>query len=507
MKILNAGQVRAVDAATIEREPIASDQLMERAATTCVEWISDPARPWITPGETRQAFSIFCGIGNNGGDGLVMARQLAQQGYPVRVYVCRFSEKTTRDFDLNAGRLADIDLPIQDIRSQEEIPEIPSNHIVVDAIFGSGLTRPVEGFTADVIQAMNQSGARIVSIDLPSGLFCDEPLPDKSTVIRAHHTLTFEVPKLSLFMAENFPFTGHWEVLSIGLDQAFIATEKTNYYLLTRVMLHPMMRRRSSHAHKGTFGHALIMAGSHGKMGAAVLAAKACLRSGVGLLTCRIPGCGYEVLQTSVPEGMVICDEEKNHLSQPFRELPYQAIGIGPGIGAHEETGRVLKYLIQESGRPLVIDADGLNLLAENKTWMHFLPQGSILTPHPGEFRRLAGDFDNSFERLQGLRDMAIKHGIFIVLKGHHTAIATPEGQVFFNSTGNPGMATGGSGDVLTGLITGLLAQGYAPREAALLGVYLHGLAGDAAADALSQETMIASDIINHLHLAFRWMN
>lgn len=502
MKILNAAQIRNADAYTIAHEPIASIDLMERAAETCAKWIED-----FFHRDTY--FKIICGMGNNGGDGLAMARILHKMGYTVEVIVLPFFSKASDDFKANRKKLEGIHtIKIKEVKDADEITvnDIKDKHVaIIDAILGSGLSKPVENKLAGVIQKINALRCPVVSIDMPSGLMMeDNSNTDRKNIINATFTLTFEVPKLSFFFADNAKHVGEFYVLDIGLDKQFITDQKASDFFVTQDMVVPMLKHRAKFSHKGTYGHAVLVAGGYGKMGAAILAAKSCLRAGVGLLTVHVPKCGYNIIQTAVPEAMADVDEQECEFSGMKNISEYDVIGIGPGIGQDEPTAKGLKMLIQNSKLPLVIDADALNILAENKTWLSFLPKGSILTPHPGEFQRLVGRHDNGYQTYIAQKDFAVKHQVYLVLKGAYTSIATPNGEVYFNSTGNPGMATAGSGDTLTGIITGLLAQGYVPNRAAILGVYLHGLAGDIAANELGQEALIAEDITSSLGKAFK---
>ncbi len=494
MKILPIDKIRAADAYTIEHEPIPSIDLMERAATQLFKWITkrvDKTHPFI----------LFAGPGNNGGDGLALGRMLSETGYEVKIYIVRYTDKTSEDFQANYERAVQLpNISITDIRKVEDFPEIGEESIVIDAIFGSGLTRPIKGFIAEVIEKINNCPAVKVAIDIPSGLFSDSSsVHNKGAIVRADYTLSFQFPKLAFMMPENDPFVGEWHMLDIGLHHEYINSVTTNNFFSIKEDVAPIIKKRRKFSHKGTFGHALLIAGSYGKMGAAVLAAEACLRSGVGLLHVHIPKVGYQIMQTALPEAMISLDRYDNYFSEvPGLEL-YDAVGIGPGLGTENQSQMALKLLIQEFTAPMVFDADALNILSENPTWLAFLPAGSILTPHPKEFERLAGKWDNDFEKLEKQRDFAKRHNLYVVLKGAHTSIATPDGKCYFNSTGNPGMATAGSGDVLTGIITGLLSQGYTPGQATVMGVYLHGLSGDIAAKKLGQEAMIAGDMVKLL--------
>ena len=496
MKILNTEQIRAVDTYTIAHEPIASINLMERAANACVKWINAHFNKDVH-------VIIVCGMGNNGGDGLAIGRLMSDQGYNVEIVIAPFFSKASPDFQANRKRLEGrTGMNVSEIKEASDISlhkEQPA--VIIDAILGTGISKPVDGKLAEVIQRINSLHCPVVAIDVPSGLMTeDNSKNDHKSIINANATLTFELPKLAFMFAENAKHVGDFYLLHIGLNQAIIAEQKSNNYFVTREMVAPLLRTRDKFSHKGTFGHALLVAGSYGKMGAAVLASKACLKAGAGLVTTHIPKCGCEILQTAVPEAMAAVDEEEKEFSGIKDVSKFNVIGIGPGIGTDKQTQQGVKLLIQ-SKVPMVIDADALNILAENKTWLEFLPKGSILTPHPGEFARLAGKTTTGYDAYTLQREFAIKYKVYVVLKGAHTSISTPTGDVYFNSTGNPYMATAGSGDTLTGIITGLLAQGYPSVQAALIGVYLHGLAGDIATHELG--TILASDITNYLGKAF----
>lgn len=496
MQIHTAEQIRDLDRFTIENEPISSIDLMERAATKCAERIID-----IVDSETP--ISIFCGKGNNGGDGLALARMLQNEGRAVRLIVVEHSERNSNDFKKNLARLGEIGLNPILLNSISDFPDVSENEILLDAMLGTGLNSPLRGILAEVVTHFNSLPNQVISIDVPTGLFSESnDENDLTKVVQADVTLTFHAPKLSFLLADTAPFAGNWKVLDIGLMEQEQGVA-SNYRLVDSYQLATLVKDRPKFSHKGTYGHALLMAGSLGKMGAAQLSAKACLRSGAGLLTCQVPRSGLEIMQTGVPEVMCSVDVETNFITQFPKLDGFNAIGIGPGLGTEADTANVLKRLIQEAKAKLVIDADGLNILSENKTWLSFVPRGTVITPHPKEFERLFGATDSAYSRLQLQLEMAQKYHLVIVLKGAHTSVATPVGQVFFNSTGNEGMATAGSGDVLTGVILGLLAQGYSSEVAAVLGVYLHGKAGDLALDNQSTESMIAGDVIENIGGAF----
>lgn len=496
MKIFNVEQIRAWDAYTIENEPIRSVDLMNRAAQAFAQWFTGIYR------DTHLPVYIFAGTGNNGGDGLALARMLHYKFYDVKVLVCAFSDKRSPDFERQLRMLPPREsVTVQTIQKPALLPTVPSGAVVVDALFGSGLTRSPEGPWAEVIQFLNKLPNDVVSIDLPSGMFADRHTGGPCT--RAKRTFSFETPKQAFFMPENADKLGEWTFGTIGLHAAYAAQTDTPLRYLTMDDMRPLLRRRNKFDHKGSYGHALLIAGSYGKMGAAVPAARAALRSGVGLLTVHAPLCGNLVLQTAVPEAMFSADRRARAWTSLPDLAPYRAIGVGCGIGVAPETAKALEHLLEQACVPPVLDADALNLLAQHPAFWRKVPRNSILTPHPKEFERLFGKAANDFERLELLRTKAQEHGIFIVLKGAHTTIAGPDGSCFFNSTGNPGMATGGAGDALTGIITGLSAQGYAPATAACLGVFVHGLAGDLAAGKESQPGMTAGDLVDCLGSAW----
>lgn len=499
MKILNTSQIRQLDAYTIEHEPIASIDLMERAAKKCYEWIRRHLKK-------HRTVHVFCGLGNNGGDGLVIARLLAGTGHKVSAYKILHAEKASEDFLTNEKRLSVVrNLHLKTLSAGDPMPDIGAGELVVDAMLGSGLTRPLEGLLAKTVQHINAAEATVVAIDFPTGLFCEDNRGnDPRNIIKADYTLSFQVPKLAFMFAANENFLGSWYLIDIGLHQAAMKAADTKYHYLLASDISSIYRPRKKFAHKGHFGHAFLMAGSYGKVGAAVLTARAAVRSGTGLLTLQLPRCGYEVIQTAVPEAMCIPDEHPQFISEVADLEGFNVVGVGPGLGTHEQTARALKLLIQNTTVPMLIDADALNILSENPTWCGFLPKGSVFTPHPGEFDRIAGKTTDDFDRLEKAIELAHRFQVHIVLKGAHTVVVCPDGRCFFNSTGNPGMATGGSGDVLTGMILGWLAQNYSTLNSCLLGVYLHGRAGDLAAARKGHEGLTAGDIIDQIPKAIK---
>lgn len=497
MKVFTTNQISGIDKYTIINEPIESIDLMERASNAISKKILD-----ILPQEND--FVVVSGPGNNGGDGLAVARMLYKVGYNIKVFIIDFSGKFSDDCLTNIERLKlfpEINV-IKTINAEEV--KIKNNEVIIDALFGSGLSRNLDGLALEVVQKINNSGCKVVSIDIPSGLFGeDNSTNNQDAIVKADYTLTLQFPKISFFFAENNKYTGKWYVIPIGLHDEIINSEKTKFFFTDNKFAKGILKNRETSSHKGSYGHAILFSGSKGKMGAAILASKACLRSGVGLLTTHVPKCGNDIMQIAVPESMLSLDKEENFISNLPDIDVYNAIGAGPGIGTENATVNFIKLLLQASSKPLIIDADGLNIISKNKELLDLLPKDCILTPHPKEFDRLAGDSETSFQRHLKAIEFARTYNVYVVLKGAFTQIISPEGNCYFNSTGNPGMATGGSGDVLTGIILSFLAQGYSLLNAAILGVYIHGLAGDLIAVENSLESLIAGDIINMLGKAF----
>ncbi len=494
MKVLNVSQIRELDDYTIQHEPVKSIDLMERAGTSCVDWILEHFN-------TYQEAVVFCGTGNNGGDGVVIARQLSLRGWKVDVVYPDFG-KSTEDFRTNLDRLNGIPgISYLKLGENDPLPNVSAQALVIDALVGSGLSRPLTGVFEKWTGVINTLPNIVISIDIPSGLLADATTT--GLAMAADFTLSFELPKRAFLIPENQKYLGEWIVLPIGLAKERLDQLETNWVISTEDEVASMLLLRQKFDHKGTFGHALIIAGSYGKAGAAILASQAALRSGAGLVSSHVPGFLNSIIQTAIPEVMIETDNNQFHFTHLNAPGKYSATGIGCGLGTDEETVSGLRNVFTDLKTPVVIDADAINIIASHSDMLALIPANAILTPHLKEFERLFGASDDHFDRLEKLRSAAIKHQIIIVLKGAHTAIASPEGYLYFNTTGNPGMATAGSGDVLTGIITGLLAQRYPPLIAAKLGVWLHGLAGDFAAEETGYEALIASDIINHLGAAF----
>lgn len=497
MKLLNAAQIRQWDEYTIRQEPVVSLELMERAANACTRW--------LVANTLADSYYIFCGKGNNGGDGLAIARLLYNTGRSVHVFILETAAKGSDDYISNYNILQHLSaIPVYRLRSEADFPLIPESSIIIDALFGTGLNRPLNGLAARLVAHLNDRAAPVVAVDIPSGLFCDQSSRD-NTVIRARHTLTFQVLKLAFLLAENEPFFGQVQLMDINLHPSFPDLVDTRYHIINHSMARRLYRPRNAFAHKGTFGHALVIAGSYGKTGAAVLSTRACLKAGAGLVSVHVPEKSVTIMQTAAPEAMVFPDPEPALLSAvSYDPDHFTVIGIGPGIGTAPKTRSLLRELFERQRRPMVLDADALNILSENANLRSLVPEGSILTPHPKEFSRLFGIVEGDFKKVEVACSKAMELNAVIVLKGHHTLVALPDGTGYFNITGNAGMAKGGSGDVLTGLLTGLLAQGYTSKDAALMGVFLHGLAGDLAAASHGMEAMTATDIIEHFGKAFQ---
>lgn len=490
MKILPVEIIRELDAYTIKHEPIKSIDLMEKASKAFVQW-------FITKVTVEKSICIVSGTGNNGGDGLAVARLLNAKGFNISSIVVGNLSNSSVDFKINYERLT-----VKPKEYQKGI--LPKTDIIIDAIFGSGLSRPVEsGIYADVIKEINEHEAEVVSIDIPSGLFSDTHTPS-DIIIKANATVSFQLPKLVFMLQEAFQYVGKWHVVDIGLSQKFIEKANTQHFYLVAKDVKCLIKPTSKYDHKGRNGHALLVTGSYGKMGAAVLASQSALRSGLGLLTVQIPKSGNDIIQAGAPEAMSKPDIYDHLISSIEDFEKFTAIGIGPGIGKDPVTVIAVSKFLQNVNQPVVIDADALNIIAENRELLELIPKKSILTPHPKEFERLVGlSWENDFHKLHLLKELAKRLDSIILIKGAHTVIATPGGNLHFNSTGNPGMAKGGSGDVLTGIITGSLAQGYDSLEATILGVYLHGLAGDMACNQLGEKAMKSGDIIAYMPEAY----
>ena len=499
MKILASSQLKELDKYTIVHEPIASIDLMERAARALMDAI---VRRWDKSFE----IVVFAGPGNNGGDALAVARMLSQKGYHVEVFLFNTKGQLSEECQTNLNRLKTCgSIYFTEISTQFDPPALTENHLVIDGLFGSGLNKPLNGGFASVVKYINASKAQVVAIDIPSGLMGEDNTYNiRPHIIHANVTLSIQLPKLSFLFPENEGIVGEWELLNIGLKQSFIDAAPSAYSILEETEVRSLIQPRKRFSHKGTFGHGLLIAGSYGMAGASILAAKACLKSGIGLLTVHVPIHNHDLLQATVPEAIVHTDIQERYFAQPMHLHRYSALAIGPGLGQEEDTALAMMEQIQGSTLPIVLDADAINILSTHRNWLSRLPKRCILTPHLGELERLIGKCMDTYERLIKVKELAAYLQSYIIVKGAWTTIVTPEGNFYFNPTGNPGMATGGSGDVLTGILLGLLAQGYSQEEACILGVYIHGLAGDIAAEEKTQMGMTATDIIEALPAAWK---
>lgn len=498
MKILPKEKIRLADQFTIENEPISSVNLMERAALSFVQWVEQNVRHYTK-------FYVCCGNGNNGGDGFAIARMLYLRGFDVDVFFDQQDQNFSTDALVNFKRLKEISgISLKDF---DEIEKLRSDEqtIIIDALFGIGLSRKLDGRNQKLIENLNKKNNPKISIDIPSGMFADKINSKDDVIFRADVTLTFQSWKKSFLHPETGIYAGKVVVLDIKLSSKFIETAQTDDFVIDDTLVTEIFKPRDDFSHKGTYGKSVIAGGSYGKIGAVVLAVKSALKTGSGLTFVLAPDCSYEILQTSCPEVMFINGGEKviSHI-----EIQENTVyGIGPGLGTEDSTEKSLLKFLENYHSPLVLDADALNILSQEKHRLDLIPKKSIITPHPKEFERLFGTTENSFERLSLAKTKANELDIIIVLKDHHTQIITPEGKVYYNITGNSGLAKGGSGDILTGIITSLLAQKYSSEEASVLGVWLHGKSADFAAERYSKESMQPSDVIDELGNVFLKLN
>lgn len=499
MKIFQSIDIKKLDVYTCNKEKISSIELMERAAHALTEAI---AKRW----DKSVSVKAFAGPGNNGGDTLAVSRLLADKGYSVEVYLFNTTEKLSDECQANKEKILENEnIRFTEVTVKFDAPVLTAEDLVIDGLFGSGLNKPLNGGFAAVVKYLNMSPATVVSIDVPSGLMCEDNTYNiKNHIIHADVTLSLQLPKLAFLFGENEEYTGKWELLDIGINSEAIESIDTDYSILEEEEVYKLLKPRKRFAHKGNFGHALLIAGSYGMAGSSILSGKACLRAGVGLLTIHAPFRNNDILQVSVPEAMIQQDIHENYFITPVDTDNYQAVAIGPGLGQEEETAEALIEQIKHCQVPLILDADALNILSDSKNQLTLLPKNTILTPHPKELDRLAGKCRDSAERLVKARELAASLKIYIVLKGAWTAIISPEGKCWFNPTGNPGMATAGSGDVLTGIILGFCSQGYSAEESCKLGVYFHGKAGDLAAEMVGEISLMAGDIISCLPAALK---
>lgn len=497
MKILSVEETYKADQTTVEKQEITSTELMERAGGQLFNWLD------IRLQKSQVPIHIFCGIGDNGGDGLVVGRLLLETGYNVKMYVVNCSDKRSKNFLVNYDRIKNVSKVWPTLmKGKDDFPKIYDEDIVVDAIFGIGLNRCPGGWVKDLLLYLNNLKAFKLAIDIPSGLYAHEPLDDKEAVLQADHTLTFQFPKLSFFLPETAPFVSNFDVLDIGLDEAFIHDAEPLAQLISKDEAKNFYKARDKFGYKNTYGHTAIIGGSYGKIGSIVLATSAAFRIGAGMLTAMVPKCGYDILQTTIPEAMVITDSNKEIITDIQLDFEPDAIAIGMGMGKDKAIVDGLIKFFKNVKAPLVIDADALNMLSENPDLLKLLPKNSILTPHPGELKRLIGKWTNDYEKIEKAKAFSRKHEAVLLIKGAYTLVISGD-KLYINTSGNPGMGTAGSGDTLSGVIAGLVSQGYDHLLASLFGVYLHGSAGDIAANQLGYEAVMAGDIINNLSEAY----
>ncbi len=497
MKILSPVQVYQADAITMQNQKITSIELMERASTKIFEWLDR----WLQ--ESKSTINVFCGVGKNGGDGVVVGRLLIEKEYDVKVYVVNYSDEHSPEFLHNLERFETLDKGnIQFLKSAHNFPRIKSDDIVIDAIFGIGLNRSPEGWVKELVQNLNNSEAYKIAIDIPSGLFANSAVTDSDAILKANYTLTLQTPKFAFYLPETAKYVGSFDILDIGLDSEYLEDVESLACLVTKMAIEKLYVPRAKFGYKNTYGHALIVGGSYGKIGSAVLSTKAAFRIGAGLVTTFVPRCGLAILQSSIPEAMVITDIEDDFISDISVDFKIAAVGIGIGIGKNNASVEALKKFFSTNKAPLVIDADALNIISENNQLLKYISNNAILTPHPGELKRLIGDWTDDYDKLQKVKKFSTEHKLIVVIKGAYTMIVD-EDKIFINTTGNPGMGTAGSGDALTGVISGLLSQDYDRISAAIFGVYMHGKAGDIAAKRLGQEAMMARDIVESISEAY----
>ena len=501
MKIFTTDQIKKIERATFENEGVTSLQIIDRVA-------EEVAAEVVSLLSSQSRIAVFAGPGNNGADALAAARMLYEQGYRPEIFLFNIGgDKLSAECRACRDRLLEVapEVEFTEVVKQFNRPQLTPNHIVIDGLFGTGLREGLNGGFRELVKYIDDSRAFVISIDIPSGLFGDwNPNAVHRNMMHADLTLAVQFPHLSFFMAENAEVVGQWKTIDVGLSPAEIRKTTAPFYLVERSDVRKLLRRRPEFCSKADFGSAMLVAGSYGMMGAAVLAARGALRSGAGKVSVYSPRCGYEIMQTSAPEAMFVASNSDIHISSIRLPQSYSTIGIGPGIGTADATVDALEQFLQDRKEPVVLDADALNCIAKRQSLLHRIPVLSVLTPHAGEFDRIFGQQPNAEARLVKAIEVARYHNILIVLKGRYTTIIRPDGRLYFNSTGNPAMATPGSGDVLTGVITSLMAQGYRPEVAALCGVYIHGLAGDMAADAEGQYGVTAGDIAANIGRAIK---
>ncbi len=497
MKIFSKEQIYEGDRLTTEKQKISSTDLMERAGTQIFNWLHMRMQGAQVP------IHVFCGIGNNGGDGLVVARHLVTHGYNVKTYIVNCSDKRSKNFLINYDRIKNVtkDWPTL-LSCTDDFSPIDANDIIVDAVFGIGINRPVDDWVKGLFNHFRASRAYTLAVDIPSGLYTDKLPSDPEAVVTAGYTLSFQTPKLVFFLPDTAKYTVQWEVIDIGIDQEYIYKTNTEADLIGKHEVLPIYKPRDKFSNKGTYGHSLIIGGSYGKIGAVTLASRATLAVGAGLVTAYIPKCGYTALQAAFPEAMVITDVDEEKLTSINFDIEPTVIGFGVGVGTDAKTITAFETFLKTNKTPLVIDADGLNILSKKKALLKLLPEQTVLTPHPKELERLIGKWKGDFDKLKKTKAFSKKYNVIVVIKGANT-ITVFQDKLYVNATGNPGLATAGTGDVLTGMITGLIAQGYKPLAASIFGVYLHGKSADLLIEDYGYQSLIASHVVGGISEAY----
>ncbi|MGN6178536.1 MAG: NAD(P)H-hydrate dehydratase [Mucilaginibacter sp.] len=470
LPLLTADQIHQADKYTIEHEPVSSVNLMERASKAFVSWFVNCFA------DRNLSISVYCGTGNNGGDGLAIARILYDHQYKnINVKITRFSDRSTDDFNANLTRLPAA-IPVTELKKNDAIPAEDSN-IIIDAMLGTGINKPLAGDYERLVKYLNNLHKTTVAVDVPTGFFTEGDVDPDATALKTDLVITFQQPKINFLLPEAGPYLKCWEAVNIGIDEKFICSLNSSYQFVQEKDIRRMLKPRHRFSNKGSYGHALIVAGQPKTMGAALLSASACALAGSGLTTACVPESGLVALNSFMPEIMAVI-RQGNDLPEIAWDK-FTAMGVGPGLGNDDNTLALLTYIFTNYKKPIVIDADALNVISAHKPLWQLIPQGSVLTPHMKEFDRLFGEHANWWQRLQTAVNKAKELKLCIILKNDYTITATPEGKAYFNSTSNPAMASGGMGDILTGVIAALLAQNYTPEEACIIGNYIHGKAGD----------------------------
>ncbi|WP_185877896.1 NAD(P)H-hydrate dehydratase [Blattabacterium cuenoti] len=504
MKILSLNQIKQADQYCIDFEPISSLDLMDRASKKCIDWIIENKNFFK---KLNFPFIILSGNGNNGGDGLSLAIKFYLLGININIYIINISKHSSYEFLMNKKKILEYNIKYMDIYENDKYPFFNEKSYLIDAILGVGLNRSLNKYWKSFFNFINKKNfLSVLSIDIPSGMFIEKQNENIDNIIKSDYILTFQTPKLPFFLPDYEKCIKEWFILNIGWKNEFIEKIYTKNFYINKKMIFHMKKKRKKFSHKGNYGHGVIIGGSYGMIGSIILSGKASFKCGIGKLSIFIPNCGYNIVQNNILEAIVKTDIHNNYISKIFIPDNINSIGIGMGMGVNKFTINAFKLFLidlsnnkEKSFIPIVIDADAINILSNDSNLLNLLPKNTIITPHPKEFRKLFGSWNNDFHKLDILRKMSKKHNIYIILKGAHSIVSTPNNELYFNSTGNPGMATAGSGDVLTGMILSFLSQGYSIKNSCIMSVYLHGLSGDFAAKTLNEDSIIATDIINHI--------